>query len=140
MGKRLEILGADFSANALPTISYRDGEVITSLWPASGTKFLGSVGYSCVTFEVEPGEPYTVMCDNELSAPFGFSSTYPQIQTSYIGGSRYLVAEGTPLSGVVPSGANYMTFGQIAPDDGGVNLFPSAISIGDDVVDVSDYR
>ena len=144
MGKMLIIKGANFSANSFDndsgTPTYRSGTVIDKLWPSSGTQFNSANGYKSVAFQVTPGEQYIVENDHELSAPFGFSAALPEGGTQYIGGARVLVAAGTPATGTVPAGAAYMTFGQIASDGGGINLFPSAISIGADIVDVSQYR
>ena len=140
MGKRIIITGADFHVNAIengggPT--YRNGQVISPLWVTAGTKFTSASGYSVVTFPVTPGETYNVQTDRTSSA-FAFSSVLPADNVAYIGGARLLATPSDPQSGTVPAGAAYMTIVQNAPDAG--NLFPSSVSIGDDIVRVSDYR
>lgn len=140
MGKRIIITGADFHINAIddgggPT--YRDGQVVSPLWVTAGTKFTSASGYSVVTFPVTPGESYSVITDRTSSA-FAFSSVFPANNVAYIGNARIVATQAEPQSGTVPTGAAYMTIVQNAPDTG--NLFPSSVSIGDDIVRVSDYR
>lgn len=139
MGKRLIIKGADFSQNALEpgSVTYRTGQVISPLWVTAGTKFTVSSGYSIVAFPVTPGEAYSVVTDRSSSA-IAFSQVLPADQVPYIGGTRYVATPESPLSGVVPEGAAYLAVVQNAPEVG--NLFPSSISLGSDIVRVSDYR
>lgn len=139
MGKRIIITGADFHINAVETgpITYRTGQVITPLWVTNGTKFTIGQGYSIVAFPVTPGESYSIITDRTSTA-IAFSAVLPADQVAYVGGTRYVATPDSPLSGIVPTGAAYMAVVQNAPDVG--NLFPSSISIGQDIVRVSDYR
>lgn len=141
MGKKLIIIGADFATNALergdgPT--YRAGQILSPLWVTSGTKFTNASGYAIVVFPVTPGETYSVETDRTSSA-FAFSSVLPANNVVYIGGERILATPESPQSGTVPSGAAYMGV-VYTYENGANNIFPSAISLGDDIVRVSDYR
>ena len=136
MGKKLIIKGADFSDNALE--KGRVGEIVSPMWPRDGSTFAAASGYSTVVFPVIPGESYSVVTDRTSSA-FGFSSVFPVDQTPYIGGARIIATPQSPKSGTVPEGAAYMGVVHTY-NNGADNIFPSAISLGDDIVKVSDYR
>ena len=138
MGKKLIIIGADFSANAIDGPTYRTGQQVSPLWVTSGTKYTNASGYTVIVFPVTPGEAYSVETDRESSA-FAFSAEFPANNVAYIGGARILATPSSPQSGTVPSGAAYMGVVHTY-NNGSDNIFPSSISLGDDIVKVSDYR
>ena len=141
MGKRLVIKDADFSVNAIESgggPTYQAGQQVSSVWVVDGTKYTSASGYAIVVFPVTPGEAYSVETDRTSSA-FAFSSGFPANNVAYIGGARIVATPSSPQSGTVPSGAAYM--GVVHTYENGTNnLFPSSISLGDDIVKVSDYR
>ena len=144
MGKKLVIKGADFSVNAITDTSYEMvGDILENMW-VGGSGYIiissqGNQGQKIAIFEVVPGDVYAVSTD-KISSAIGFTATKPNgsEQIPYVDGERHLAYPNQPLSGVVPTGARYVSFGMYSPDVG--NLFPETATFGDGYIDCADYR
>ena len=144
MGKKIIIKGADFHVNAITDTSYEMvGEIVNSMWVGNSGSVIISApsmsGQKIAVFEVVPGDAYTVSTDKTSSA-IGFTATKPNgsAKVPYVDGERHLAYPNQPISGIVPAGAHYVSFGMYSPDAG--NLFPESATFGNGYIDCEDYR